>query len=640
MKAAFLIRCSTKNQELDRQTKDLTRLAKSLGYEYDLENLVFGEKITGKDDVTKKNRASIDKLLSAAKAQQFDVVLVSEVSRMSRDPASGRVYVRMLINMGIPVYFRDISTWTINPETGRKTPNAEQIIGAGFDAAWKYLASMKTQIASARRNQLDNGAISIGKPFFGYRRHGGKDKMIKTKWVVDEPAAEVVVDVFNEYTKEGATLKSTALTITAKYGEKFGKNFTVGTIEHILLFDSYHTGIKQINLTDPDTEITDVYDVEVPKLISTELYEAAAAKRKKNRVKSEPYPTQTTHLLSKLLKCPCCGYTMTPRAKGSDKTANGRGANGTYRMINGKKALSWICMSGINNATICPNRMSLANEKAEPIIWELVKQELIAFANLNEEERLQKVEEVTEKIDNLSEDIKNYKREIDRQNRESEKAFEIAMKSMDNESIKEIAMVHYQKKAKAIKAEIDRLDISVAAAKEEIERLENIKTFYSQPSVPEDAITEAEADLTKQRELVKELIEKIIPYKITTLTKPKRESGRGAFKENITLKNGVVLLEVYTVRGVFYVLYNANGKGAVRYAYYLSAEITYTNSVMASEYERSLGNECFYISMPFLYFSEDDDRHNDLEAVIDVNEFIEIAKSEMNVLEYQYIPEE
>ena len=106
MKAAFLIRCSTKNQDLDRQTRDLTRLAKSLGYEYDIENLVFGEKITGKDDVTIKNRESIDKLLRAAKEQKFDVVLVAEVSRMSRDPASGRVYVRQLINMSIPVYFR------------------------------------------------------------------------------------------------------------------------------------------------------------------------------------------------------------------------------------------------------------------------------------------------------------------------------------------------------------------------------------------------------------------------------------------------------------------------------------------------------------------------------------------------------
>ena len=39
---------------------------------------------------------SIDKLLRAAKEQKFDVVLVAEVSRMSRDPASGRVYVCLL----------------------------------------------------------------------------------------------------------------------------------------------------------------------------------------------------------------------------------------------------------------------------------------------------------------------------------------------------------------------------------------------------------------------------------------------------------------------------------------------------------------------------------------------------------------
>lgn len=45
MKAAFLIRCSTKNQDLNRQTRDLTRLAKSMGYEYDLENLVYGERL-------------------------------------------------------------------------------------------------------------------------------------------------------------------------------------------------------------------------------------------------------------------------------------------------------------------------------------------------------------------------------------------------------------------------------------------------------------------------------------------------------------------------------------------------------------------------------------------------------------------
>ena len=85
---------------------------------------------------------------------------------MSRDPASGRVYVRQLINMSIPVYFRDIDTWTINPDNGKRVRDAEQVIGAAFDAAWKYLRSLKTQVASGRRNELDNNQISVGQPIF------------------------------------------------------------------------------------------------------------------------------------------------------------------------------------------------------------------------------------------------------------------------------------------------------------------------------------------------------------------------------------------------------------------------------------------------------------------------------------------
>lgn len=648
MKAAFLIRCSTKNQDLARQTRDLTRLAQSMHFEYDLENLVYGEKITGKDDVTKKNRASIDKLLQAAKEQRFDVVLVSEVSRMSRDPASGRVYVRLLINMGIPVYFKDIDTWTIDPNTGKRVRDAETVIGGAFDAAWKYLKSMKTQIASARRNQLDNGAISVGKPFFGYKWHGGKDKTVKTRWIVDEVAAAAVVDTFNEYLKEGATLKSTALAITAKYGEQLGRSFSIGTIEHILTYDSYHTGIKKINLKDPDADEIEVFDVEVPKLIPAELFEAATNKRAKNRVKGEPYPSQTTHILSKLLKCPCCGYTMTPRAKGSDSTPDGRGANGAYRIINGKKALSWICMSGVNNATTCKNRVSIANEKLEPIIWELVKKELIMFANLNNEDRLMKLKEIEEKIEYLGFSVQNYQKEIEKLKKRLSTAYNFSLNAVemagDDEDMKAMAMQEFNKTAKANRKEQQDFQNSIDAAKAEIENLGLLKIFYSQPALPKDIIEKAEADPTEQRNLVKELIEKIVPYKITTFRKKRREKGKESKKayndtDIITVKNGAVLLEVYTINGIFYVFYNANGREAVRYAYYLSADVIYSDSVLATDYIKSMGNELFYIKQPSLYFDEDDERYNDMDAVVDVNEFVEIAKAQQQVLEYQYKPE-
>lgn len=620
MKAAFLIRCSTKNQDLDRQTRDLTRLAKSLGYEYDIENLVFGEKITGKDDVTIKNRESIDKLLRAAKEQKFDVVLVAEVSRMSRDPASGRVYVRQLINMSIPVYFRDIDTWTINPDNGKRVRDAEQVIGAAFDAAWKYLRSLKTQVASGRRNELDNNQISVGQPFFGYTRYGGKDKSKKNCWIVDEVAAEVVVFVFDEYIKDGSTLKSTALATTAKYGELLGRKFSVGSIEHILTYESYHTGIKKISLTDPDTEEIEVFDVKVPILVDTELFEKATAKRKNNRVKSEPYPKQTTYILSKLLKCPYCGYTMTPRAKGND--SRGKTTNERYRIINGKKALSWLCMSGINNATSCNNRISVANEKVEPIIWELIKKELIVFANLNNEERELKVEELTEKIAHLASNIDNYNTHKSSLQKQLSKAYTVA--TMADESVLVMAMTEFNKTARNIRKEMSDCDSAIEQIKGEIDNLVNLKIFYSQPNLPSDIIEKAETDEAEKRKLVKELINKIVPYKITTFKKQHRDRGL------VTLNFGVVLLEVYTVNGIYYVFYNANDRGDIRQAYYISGIFAkFQNSI--NKFDAYKEGEYFVISNADMVMETEE-----IDELITVNQMVEIAINNGWVLSYCY----
>ena len=622
MKAAFLIRCSTKNQDLDRQTRDLTRLAKSLGYEYDIENLVFGEKITGKDDVTIKNRESIDKLLRAAKEQKFDVVLVAEVSRMSRDPASGRVYVRQLINMSIPVYFRDIDTWTINPDNGKRVRDAEQVIGAAFDAAWKYLRSLKTQVASGRRNELDNNQISVGQPFFGYTRYGGKDKSKKNCWIVDEVAAEVVVFVFDEYIKDGSTLKSTALATTAKYGELLGRKFSVGSIEHILTYESYHTGIKKISLTDPDTEEIEVFDVKVPILVDTELFEKATAKRKNNRVKSEPYPKQTTYILSKLLKCPYCGYTMTPRAKGND--SRGKTTNERYRIINGKKALSWLCMSGINNATSCNNRISVANEKAEPIIWELIKKELIVFANLNNEERELKVEELTEKIAHLASNIDNYNTHKSSLQKQLSKAYTVA--TMADESVLAMAMTEFNKTARNIRKEMSDCDSAIEQIKGEIDNLVNLKIFYSQPNLPSDIIEKAETDEAEKRKLVKGLINKIVPYKITTFKKQHRDRGL------VTLNFGVVLLEVYTVNGIYYVFYNANDRGDIRQAYYISGIFAkFQNSI--NKFDAYKEGEYFVISNADMVMETEE-----IDELITVNQMVEIAINNGWVLSYCYKP--
>ena len=82
-----------------------------------------------------------------------------------------------------------------------------------------------------------------------------------------------------------------------------------------------------------------------------------------------------------------------------------------------------------------------------------------------------------------------------------------------------MAMEEFNKTAKVIRKEITTFENSIEQAKADIYKLTNLKTFYSQPTLPKDVIEKAEANPTEQRNLVKELIEKIIPYKITTFRK-------------------------------------------------------------------------------------------------------------------------
>lgn len=627
MKAAFLIRCSTKNQDLNRQTRDLTRLAKSMGFEYDLENLVYGEKITGKDDVTKKNRDSIDRLLKAAKEQRFNVVLVSEVSRMSRDPASGRIYVRLLINMNIPVYFKDIDLWTINPETGKKVRDAELVIGAAFDAAWKYLKSMKTQIASARRNELDNDRVSIGQPYFGYERYKGSDKSKKNQIIINEAEAEVVKAIYEEYLKEGATLKTTALAITSKFGEKLNRTFSLGTIEHILTYESYATGIKKVNLKDPDSDEVEVFDVNVPTIISMEVYKAVTNKRKNNRVKDEPYPNQQVYLLSKLIKCPYCGYTLTPRKRSGESGQK-------YRLINDKPSISWLCMSGINNASNCICRTSLSNEKLEPIIWELIKKELIGYANLNDEKREEQVRECEEKIEYQNYNIQNFEKEIEKLNKRYSTAYKFSINAIemagDDEDMKTMAMEEFKRNAKNIRQDIKNFEKSIEQAKSELTRLTDLKTFYSQPTLPKDYLEQIERNFAEKRNLVKQLITKIVPYSLNTFKKKERESGSKTCNKLITVKNGIILLEVYTIDGVYNVFYNANSKFKVKTAYYVHGEYaTFQNGIR--KYPAYDEGEYFVISNASMVM-----KTNEVDEVVTVNEFVDIAIANNWIIEYQY----
>ena len=488
MKAAFLIRCSTTQQDYDRQIDDLTKVANSYKFETS-PDLIFGEYITGKDDTTKKDRKSIELMKEAAKAHKFDVLLVNEVSRMSRDSVSGRVYVRELNNFGIPTYFRDKGKWTINLETREVDEAFEKELGLYFDGAAEYLKSMKTFTASGRRNRLRDNQMIQGK-IYGYKKLGGKDKYNRNTLIVNEEEATIIRYAYNTYIEEGNTIKSTALAISAK----FGFDCSIGKVYHILKNTSYHTGYTTVTTIDPDTKKEEVFKITFDTIIDEELYNKATKKLVGNRAsKVMRSNKQKKYLLSRLVKCSFCGASYTPSLKSTGY-------------------VNWRCHSRINNShPDCKCEINLNDDKLSTVVWELIKKELLPLTTYNKEEKERRTEKEKELIDKLNEDITLLSKELKTVDKTLERAYTAYISAP--ESAAKLALDMYSKTLTETTSKKDSINKDIETKKLHIQYAENRIDRYNRVDFTTDYLKELETDNSKKRQVFEEYIDAIYPYK-------------------------------------------------------------------------------------------------------------------------------
>lgn len=488
MKAAFLIRCSTTQQDYDRQIDDLTKVAD--GYKFEVSpDLIFGEYITGKDDTTKKDRKSIELMKEAAKAHKFDVLLVNEVSRMSRDSVSGRVYVRELNNFGIPTYFRDKGKWTINLETKEVDEAFEKELGLYFDGAAEYLKSMKTFTASGRRNRLRDNQMVQGR-IYGYKKLGGNDKYNRNTLIVNEEEAAVIKYTYNKYLEEDSTIKSTAVAVSAK----FGFNCSIGKVYHILKNTSYHTGYTTVTTIDPDTKKEEIFKITFDTIIDEELYNEATKKLVNNRAsKVIRSNKQKKYLLSRLVKCSFCGASYTPALK-------------TTGYVN------WRCYSRINNShPDCKCEINLNDDKLSTVVWELIKKELLPLTTYNKEEKEKRTAKEKELIDSLNEDIALLSKELKNVDKTLERAYTAYISAP--ESAAKLALDMYKKTLTEATSKKDSINKDIETKKLRIQYAENRIDRYNRVDFTTDYIKEIESDNSKKRQIFIEYIDAIYPYK-------------------------------------------------------------------------------------------------------------------------------
>lgn len=136
-----------------------------------------------------ENRTEFQKMLADAQAGKFECLLVKDFSRFGRDYLEVGNYMEFVFPvMGIRF---------ISVNDGYDSKQQSGMTG-GMDVAFRnliyqmYSRDLSRKVKSARRNRNEQGEYTASFTAFGYR----KNPADKHKLVVDEPATEVVREIF------------------------------------------------------------------------------------------------------------------------------------------------------------------------------------------------------------------------------------------------------------------------------------------------------------------------------------------------------------------------------------------------------------------------------------------------------------
>ena len=153
-KVVLFARVSSANdrQNYDRQIKDLTQLAVSLNYHVEA---VFAEKISGAKK--NENRHELMKMVDFVKQQDIDKIMVTELSRLGRDPLQILQTLAILNEHKISLFIQTYNIETLTPEKE-------------INPMSQFLITILAEIASLERRTIEN-RLSSG--YKNYRMKGG-----------------------------------------------------------------------------------------------------------------------------------------------------------------------------------------------------------------------------------------------------------------------------------------------------------------------------------------------------------------------------------------------------------------------------------------------------------------------------------
>lgn len=514
MRGAIYSRVSTEIQDYGKQTDELKEFAIHNNIEI---KYIFEEKVSGlKDD-----RIEFQKLEKLTK-KDIDIVLVWELSRLSRRSIFIQQVVKDFAIKGICVFTKKEGLYTLN-EDGTENRNAMFTIGVISMIAEQEIETIKERTISSRRRFV----IKEGRSYTSTAPYGYDYNPVNKQLTINEEEAKVVKRIY-QLSIEGVSTNRIGRILNSEgiRTKRNSCNWCMSTIRD-LLHNPVYKGMPEYTMTIRNKKVTEV--VSAPAIISKETFDLSEEKlsERRNRSKSEMI---NPPLLRGLIFCTDCGRRY---------------------ICNSGKSL-YACQARFDNiranSIIECHSSGIKAANIEPIIWKLVERLFKSTIAFNKAE--EKIEPYLKQLSELAEEKVRFEKQRDYINKGAIELLDTLI------SIKEINPFVYTSKmkdfetmseeAKDYQKEIDIVVNKEQAIRKKIKAIEEIKDI---------SIT----DESEQYEILHKVIESIKINQITVNQK---------------------VFTVVFVNGLkFNVLYNVNkSKFKIEYAFVDDETVTFNKS--------------------------------------------------------------
>ncbi len=325
-------------------------------------------------------RPALEQLRDVAYAGGIDRLYVHSPDRLARKYAYQVLLIEEFDRAGVEVVF-------LNHAMG-KTPEEDLLLQMQGMIAEYERAKILERSRRGKRHAARRGEVSVlsGAPY-GYRYVSKRESGDVAQYQVVLEEAHVVRQVFQWVGRDGLSLRDVCRRlkeqqVKTRTGKDWWDPTTIAgwlknpAYKGSAAFGKTRIGPRRLSLRSGrgrpeqprrnystyDTEPNDQELIEVPRLVSDELFEAAAQQLAENRRRNRQGRRGAMYLLQGLLQCQCCGYSYYGKPI-SRRAAKGKTRTYAYYRCIGSDAYRF------GGQRVCENKQ-VRTDLLEEAVWE------------------------------------------------------------------------------------------------------------------------------------------------------------------------------------------------------------------------------------------------------------------------------